>query len=382
MAGPPQLRLARLSLTGFRSYAALVWRPAARMSVLYGPNGSGKTNLLEAISLLVPGRGLRGARIADLQRPAAPPWAVAARFETPDGAMDIGTGAPPEGRSERRAFRLDGAPPRSQAEIATRIAAVWLTPQMDRLFQEAASGRRRFLDRLVYALEPAHAREVAAHDTAMAGRNRLLAEGRRDAAWLAGLEDAMARHAVAATATRMTVIARLNTAPAPGAFPAARITLDCPIAARLAAAPALAVEDWLRDGLAAARTTDAHAGTAAQGAHRADMGLADAASGLAAGFASTGQQKALLIGVILAHAGLLASARGFAPLLLLDEPCVHLDPDRRTALFDALALLPAQVFLTGADREAFTALRGHAEALRTTGQDLAPDPDFPPPPAG
>jgi DNA replication and repair protein RecF len=368
----PQLRLARLSLTGFRSYDALTWRPQGRASVIVGPNGSGKTNLLEAISLLVPGRGLRGARAAELQRLGAPAWAVAARLDAPQAPLDIGTGSAPDGRGERRVFRVNGQPPRSQAEVASLVSAVWLTPQMDRLFQEAASGRRRFLDRLVYALEPAHAREVAAHDTAMAGRNRLLGEGRRDAAWLAGLEDAMARHAVAATVARMGLVARLNAVPPPGAFPAARMLLHCPIAARLAAEPALAVEDWLREGLAAGRPADAAAGGAALGAHRADMGLEDAATALPAALASTGQQKALLIGVVLAHAALLAEARGFAPLLLLDEPAVHLDAARREALFDALRRTPAQVFVTGTDREAFAPLAGEAEMLRTTGAGLEP----------
>ncbi len=378
----PTLRLARLALTEFRSYPALTWHPRGRMSVLFGPNGSGKTNLLEAISLLVPGRGLRGARIADLPRHGHAVWAVAARFETPLGAMDIGTGSAAEGRGERRAFRLDGMPPRSQAEVAARLAAVWLTPQMDRLFQEAASGRRRFLDRLVYALEPGHAREVAAHDTAMAGRNRLLAEGRADPAWLAGLEDSMARHAVAAAAARIAVVARLNAAPPEGGFPAASLALDCPIAARLAGEPALAVEDWLRAELVAARGADAAAGSARLGAHRCDMLLSDAATGLPAGLASTGQQKALLVGVVLAHAALLAEARGFAPLLLLDEPAVHLDPDRRAGLFAALRRLPAQVFLTGTDKSVFAPLRGVAEGLLAAGGALHPDPDFPPPPPG
>jgi DNA replication and repair protein RecF len=375
------LRLLRLTLSSFRNYPALSWRPAGKLVAVFGANGSGKTNLLEAISLLVPGRGLRGARLAELPQHGAASWAVAGRFATPAGETDIGTGSPPEGPPDRRVFRLDGAAPRSQAELAQRVAAVWLTPQMDRLFQEGSSGRRRFLDRLVYALEPAHAREVAAFDNAMAERNRLLAEGRADPAWLAGLEEEMARHAVAVTAARAVLVAHLNAAladGAAGAFPAARMDLVCPIAERLAGASALAVEDWLRAALAAGRARDAAAGSAAIGAHRADMALADAATGRPAALASTGQQKALLVGVILGHAALLAGARGFAPLLLLDEPAVHLDTDRRAALFEALARLPAQVFMTGVDRETFLPLRDFAAGVRTGGDTLHIDPEFTP----
>jgi DNA replication and repair protein RecF len=213
----------------------------------------------------------------------------------------------------------------------------------------------------------------------MGNRNRLLAEGRQDPSWLAALEDAMARHAVAATAARMGLVARLNTAlenGAVGAFPAARIDLVCPIAERLAPQPAVAVEDWLRDSLAAGRTRDAAAGTTALGAHRTDMGLTVAATGTAAALASTGEQKALLIGLILGHATVIAEARGFAPLLLLDEPAVHLDPARREALFAALVALPAQTLITGTDGETFLPLADVAEGLQTGGGALHPDPRF------
>lgn len=386
LKGAP-FRLTRLDLTDFRNYGALSWRPAARITVISGPNGSGKTNLLEAISLMGPGRGLRQVRVAEFPRlrpGGETSWAVAARVQTPERAepLQIGTGSAPDG-GERRVVRLDGAAA-SQAELASHIAISWITPQMDRLFGEGASGRRRFLDRLVWALDPAHAREVAAHDAAMTRRNRLLADGRGDSAWLAGLEDGMARHSVAATAARRALVGRLNELLARGVmapFPAAHLSLLCPISDHLVDAPALAVEDWLRRALAASRSADAAAGSSSLGAHRADFGLADSETGRPAALASTGQQKALLLGVVLGHALVIGEARGFAPWLLLDEPLVHLDDAHRSALLGALLRLPAQAFLTGTDAAPFELLRDRADFALCMAAGLVPNPGFARPPS-
>lgn len=374
----PALALTRLTLTRFRSYPALTARFAAPQVVLVGENGAGKTNLLEAISLLTPGRGLRGARLAEFARrepdgSTAAAWAIAGRFTTPEGPLELGTGVEEAGAT-RRAFLLDGATPRSQAEVAARVAAVWLTPQMDRLFQDGSAARRRFLDRLVWAIEPGHAREVAAYETALAERNRLLA-GRADPAWLDGLEDAMARHGIAVAAARRGLVARLNRALAggiAGAFPAARAEVACDWAAALDTGPALAAEEALRVRLREGRGVDAAAGSARIGPHRADLTLIHAPKNLPAALCSTGEQKALLVSVVLGHAALIAEARGFAPILLLDEVAAHLDAPRREALFAALARLPAQAFLTGTEARVFAPLAPRAEAFRVEGGMLDP----------
>ena len=376
------LRLERLRLTDFRTYAHLVWQPRAQLVVLSGPNGSGKTNLLEALSLLVPGRGLRGARLGELARHNAAHWAVAARLARDGEPLEIGTGTAPDTPAGRRVFLLDGHQPRNRGVVAAALSAVWLTPQMDRLFVEGSAARRRFLDRLVLALEPGHAREAAAHDEALAGRGRLLlGAGPVDAGWLDAVEDALARHAVAVSAARRLLVGRMNARAGAAShdFPPATLALDCPVADRLEHEPALAVEDWLRGSLRAGRAADAtaHGARSALGAHRADLRLADLRSGRPAAMASTGQQKALLLGIVLAHAALIADDRGEAPLLLLDEPLVHLDATHRAALLSALPHLGAPVLLTGTDAEPFAALSGQAEMLRAGCGKLAPTEGFP-----
>jgi len=362
--GKAMLRLTRLRLTRFRSYARAELRFDAPMVVFTGPNGAGKTNLLEAISLLGPGRGLRGVRISEVAMQGAVNWAVSGHFDDGLDGFELGTGSVEEGSAERRTFRLDGEKPRAQADLAERVAAVWITPQMDRLFQDSAGGRRRFLDRLAMALEPHLAREATAYESAVAGRNRLFAKGRAEAAWLASLEDAMARHGIAIAASRRALVARLNAALAGGAageFPAAILALQCPAAALLDDMPALAAEDALRASWAAARPRDAAAGATLSGPHRADVLFTHAAKAMPAGLCSTGEQKALLISTVLAHAGLIADARGFAPLLLLDEVAAHLDEQRRRALFAALRALPAQSFLTGTDQDVFSPVSQNAQ---------------------
>lgn len=370
------LRLRRIALSNFRNYPALTWEPRARIAVITGPNGAGKTNLLEAVSLLAPGRGFRGARRHELARrgPGADGrWAVAGRFEHPrDGFIEVATGTPAEGPMDKRIVLLDGALAVSRAAVGARIAMVWLTPEMSHLFVEGPVGRRRFLDRMVFALEPGHGQELAAYETAMSSRNRLLGDTRADGAWLAGLEESMARHAVAVAAARSALVGRLVRAlpeAAPG-LPRVQLELACPIAERLHEAPALAVEEWLSASLAARRQADREAGGAGLGPHRSDLTITSGPSGVPAALASTGEQKALLLSMVLAHAALVAEDRGFAPLLLLDEPAVHLDPERRAALLAILSASSAQILLTGTDAEPFRSLGGAAEVLRAGGGRL------------
>ena len=359
-----RLGVTRLVLTDFRNYRSARLDLEPGPVVLTGPNGAGKTNLLEAVSFLSPGRGLRNARLGEVDYHGSESgWAVAATVSTRRGAVAIGTGR--VDAAERRAVRIDGEIARGQSALGERLGIVWLTPQMDRLFLEGPAGRRRLLDRLVLGLDPAHAGRVAAYEQAMRERSRLLRDGPADASWLAALEEVMAEKGVAVAAARRDAVERLDRAcaEADGPFPRARLKLDGVVEAWLGEMPALAAEDLLKAELAAGRAADALSGGAGIGPHRSDLAVTHAGKGVAAESASTGEQKALLIAIVLAHARLQCEIRGEPPVLLLDEVAAHLDAFRREALFDALTALDGQVWLTGTDAALFAPLRADARFL-------------------
>jgi DNA replication and repair protein RecF len=363
----PGLRLSRLVLTDFRSYARAELHLDGRPVVLTGENGAGKTNLLEAVSLLSPGRGLRGAAYAELARDGgAGGWAVAATLETADGPVRIGTGLEPgaETGSRSRAVRVGGeqAGPSALAEL---VSLVWLTPAMDRLFVEGASERRRFLDRLVMGFDPAHGLRANAYDRALRERNKLLADQVFDDAWLSGLEEQMAGHGVALAAARREMLARLRGALAAateGVFPRAEVAIEGMLESALETEPAVDVEDRFRKLLKDMRARDAGAGRALDGPHRSDLLVRHMGKDREARQCSTGEQKALLIGIVLANARLMA-AMGRPPILLLDEIAAHLDGERRAALFDEITGLDLQAFMTGTDPSLFASLGSRAQNL-------------------
>ena len=367
-----RLAVRRLMLTDFRCYRSLRLETDPRPVVLTGPNGAGKTNLLEALSFLTPGRGMRRATLADISRrdagspsgavetPSSVPWAVAAALDGPSGRVEIGTGR--EQGSERRTVRIDGQPAKAQ-ELAEIASALWLTPAMDRLFIEGASGRRRFLDRLVLGQDSGHARRSAAYEHAMRERTRLLKAGRADPSWLTALEDAMAINGVAVAEARRRAVARLDEAcrQGLGPFPAARLSLTGEVEGWLAEMAAAEAEEKLRGALRLARARDEAAGAATLGPHRADFGVDHAAKNMPAGQCSTGEQKAVLVSIVLAQARVRTALSGLAPLMLLDEVVAHLDQVRRAALFDELAGLNAQSWMTGTDEQLFDGFGDRAQ---------------------
>jgi len=359
------LFLSRLTLTNFRNYSEMRLDLDARPVVLTGANGSGKTNLLEAISLFVPGRGFCRAAPSEWQNQKEPaPWGVASEIEGPLGPFAVATGRSPEaGESDRRVVLIDGKPARSQQALAEHVALAWVTPEMDRVLADGPSARRRFCDRMAYSFDPAHAGRVHRYEKALRERLRLLRDGVTDAAWLASLEDEMARTGVAIAAARRQLLVHLATgiAETQSVFPQADLALAGLAEEALADEPALLVEDKMRAALARTRGDDAQTGTCAMGPHRSDLKVFHRARGCPAELCSTGEQKALIVAMMLAYVRTIERARKMKPLFLLDDITAHLDHLRREALFEELRALGVQAWLTGTDASEFTPLLSYAQ---------------------
>jgi len=349
-----RLAVTRLQLTNFRSYGFGEISVSGAPVVLAGPNGAGKTNVLDAISLLSPGRGLRGAKLNEHTRkgPTASEetlWAVAATVTRGGTDYEIGTGLTQASAS--RQVRLNGVPAQSSVDLGDIVQLIWLTPAMDRLFIESAGGRRRFLDRLVLGFDAGHARASTRYETAMRERARLLKYGPRDPSWLEGLENEMAEAGVQIAQARAATVEKLSHAlaergPQGGTFPAAQLNLTDELH--------LASADDLRSQFASSRMRDAEAGRTLVGPHTTDLQVRHTAKRMEARDCSTGEQKALLISIMLADARQLTRARdGMAPILLLDEIAAHLDVTRRAALFEEIHSLSAQAWMTGTDLSLF-----------------------------
>jgi len=367
---PAQTHISKLTLTNFRNYAALTVDLAPGAVVFSGDNGAGKTNLLEAISLLTPGRGLRRAPYADVAREGGDGgFALHARLDGPDGPVEIGTGisgGDSAGEGGRR-VRINGAPARSAEDMLEWLRVVWLTPAMDALFTGPAADRRRFLDRLVLAIDPGHGQRALDYEKAMRGRNRLLTEGSRDDRWFDAIETQMAETGVAIAAARAEMVrllaAMIDRLPATGPFPQADIGLSGELEAEIAIAPAVDVEERFRRTLVEGRDRDRAAGRTLEGPHRSDLVVRHRPKAMPAELCSTGEQKALLVGIVLSHARLTGEMSGMTPILLLDEIAAHLDAGRRAALFSILEELNCQAFMTGTDEALFSSLEGRAQFL-------------------
>lgn len=364
----------RIALTNFRNYAYAAVDAGPEPVVLVGPNGAGKTNILEAVSLLAAGQGLRRANYADLSRANGDnSWSVAAKLHSRDGLVDIGTGLPSTQDAATRTptariLRLNGEPQSGTGILADLVEMVWLIPAMDGLFTGPAGERRRFLDRLILCFDPSYRTIAGRFERAMQSRNRLLSDGVRDPAQFAAFERIMAETGVSIAAARAQaasamagIIAQRRLRDPASPFPWAAIAIEGALEASLATRPAVDVEDGYVRTLSQARERDRAAGRTLDGPHRSDLVVAHGDKQMAARLCSTGEQKALLLGLVLAHAELVAARQdGVAPILLLDEITAHLDEHRRAALFAEILRLKAQAWMTGTDMSSFSALAGSA----------------------
>jgi DNA replication and repair protein RecF len=367
-----------IRLTDFRSYEHASLSPGGRSVFLFGPNGAGKTNLLEAISLFSPGRGLRGASLAEVGRRdpgtrEGRAWAVSVDLRIGEASVRVGAGVE-TGGSSRRLVRVEGETV-SAGVLTDHARPIWLTPAQDRLFMESASDRRRFFDRLVYAALPEHAANVAAYERALRERTRLLNEGAADPDWLTALERQMANAGARAARARASTLADLRAeieARAGGAFPRAVLGLAGEWEQRALAGDAeTEIEARLAAALARGRDRDAAAGRALTGPHRGDLDVVHGERGRPAAECSTGEQKALILNLVLAQAARLSRAKSAPnPILLLDEVAAHLDPARRAALFDEIEALSLQAFLTGTDALLFETLKGRAIGVHVDASTL------------
>jgi DNA replication and repair protein RecF len=363
--------LSRLKLTDFRNYAQVALVLDERHVVLTGDNGSGKTNLLEAVSFLSPGRGLRRATLPDVTRVGAETagFSIFADVEGMDGEVAVGTGLEGDGETVSRRLRLNGTPVKSVDELTDHLRVLWLTPAMDGLFTGPSADRRRFLDRLVLSLDPAHGRRASDFEKAMRGRNRLLSDGRFDPVWLDGIETQMAALGIAMAVARHEMLgllkALIESRGGDAAFPTASLMLSGFMDHDFHR-PAADLEDEYLATLKDGRYRDAAAGRTLEGPHRVDLFVRHAEKDMDAGRCSTGEQKALLVGLVLAHAQLTANMTGYAPVLLLDEIAAHLDEGRRAALFDLVHALGGQSFMTGTDAAMFSALGERAQIFNVS----------------